>query len=185
MSNIPSISLFQNTMTKLPFGQCVTRSRTGTSSRSCSETFPAPAGEGGTFPGSAEGMETSQPSFPPSPHSPRTKGEDGWRDRKRKITYVSNSGGWGVLCHLVGWQDQAQLQPPREGGDPREEGSLGRRLHCPELPQLLTHRSQGTEHGQQGCVGAVPWGPGHQGARRQVLTSVSAGKGLEMFPHER
>lgn len=130
-------------------------------------------------------METSQPSFPPSSPSPRTKGEDGWRDRNRKITYVSNTGGWGVLCHLVGWQDQAQLQPPREGGDPREEGSLGRRLHCPELPQLPTHRSQGTEHGQQGCVGAVPWGPGHQGARRQVLTSVSAGKGLEMSPRER
>lgn len=46
------------------------------------------------------------------------------------------------------------------------------------------HRSQGTEHGQQGGMRAVPWGPGHQGARRQVLTSVSAEKGLEMSPHE-
>lgn len=185
MSNIPSISLFQNTKTKLPFGQLVTRSPTGTSSRSCSETFLAPAGAGGTVPGSAEGMETSQPSFPPSPPSLRTKGKTaGGKDRKRKITYVGNTGGWGVLCHLVGWQAQAQLQPPREGGDPREEGSRGR-LHCPEHPQLPTHRSQGTEHGQQGCVGAAPWGPRHQGARWQVLTSVNAGKGLEMSPHER
>lgn len=74
---------------------------------------------------------------------------------------------------------------PREEGDPREEGSLGRRLHRPELLQLPTHRSQGTEHGQQGCVRAVPWSLGHQGARRQVLTLVSAEKGLEMSPHER
>lgn len=99
MSNIPSISLFQNTKTKLPFGQLVTRSPTGTSSRSCSETFLAPAGAGGTVPGSAEGMETSQPSFPPSPPSLRTKGEDSWRERQKEENNLCRQH-WGLGCPL-------------------------------------------------------------------------------------
>lgn len=141
MSNIPSISLFQNTKTKLPFGQLVTRSPTGTSSRSCSETFLAPAGGGGTFPGSAEGMETSQPSFPPSPPSPRTKGEDGGRDRKtEKEENNLCQQHWGLgcplpPCGLAGPGPTAAAQGRRGSG---EEGSLGRRLHRPELPQLPT-----------------------------------------------